>query len=195
MTQRELILSSSSKARRELLQRFNVPFTSVSPDIDETPKADETAEALVIRLAIEKAKAVSQKYPKALIIGSDQVGTFEQHILGKPLNLKNAIQQLQQRSGKTVRFLTGLCVLDAATNQYETTVATFDVTFRQLSLSDIEHYLQKEDALNCAGSLHIEGLGIALTEKLEGDDYTSLIGLPMIRLTQMLKNAGLDVLK
>lgn len=195
MTQRELVLSSSSKARRELLQQLNVAFTCTSPDIDESPKPNERAEDLVVRLAIEKAQASSIKYPEALIIGSDQVGTLEQHIFGKPLTHENAVAQLQQRSGKTVRFFTGLCVLDAKTKRYSTALSTYDVTFRTLTISDIEHYLQKEDALHCAGGLHIEGLGIALTEKLAGDDYTSLIGLPLIQLTQMLAEFGLDVLK
>lgn len=194
MTTRTLILSSSSPARRDLLERLQIPFTVVSPDIDESPKHNEIPFEMVKRLAIEKAKKSAEQFPDALIIGCDQVGTIDAKVLTKPLEHDNAVQQLKFVSGKTVRFLTGICLYDAKTQYIQHAVETYDVHFRKLSESTIKHYLEKEDALFCAGSFHVEGLGIALIEKLAGDDYTALIGLPLIRLTEMLGKVHAEVL-
>ena len=194
MDQRQLVLSSSSPARRALLERLLVPYSVLSPDLDETPLANETAEALTHRLAIAKAKAGAAQHPQALIIGADQVGALDNHILSKPLTRENAIKQLEHVSGRTVRFFTGLCLLDAISQQYECTVETYDVAFRMLTRTEIESYLDKEDALNCAGSFQAEALGITLIHHFQGSDYTSLIGLPMIRLVAMLKSMGFNII-
>jgi septum formation protein len=191
---RLLVLGSSSPARRELLQRLSIPFKTASPNLDETPLPGEKAIDLVKRLAEAKAKTVSAAYPDALIIGADQVGALDDIILCKPLTHTNAFKQLQLVSGKTVRFYTGMCVLDSKTQHSESTVATYDVSFLPLTDSMIDNYLHLEEALHCAGSFQAEGLGIALISKFAGDDYTSLIGLPMIQLVGMLKKLGLDIL-
>lgn len=191
---RQLILSSSSPARRLLLQRLMLPFTTTSPDLDETPLPGENAEQLVRRLAKLKAWASSEIYPEALIIGADQVGTLDSEILCKPLTHQKAVEQLLAVSGKTIRFYTGMCLLDAKYGGQEIAVTTYDVTFRHLTQDMIEGYLEKEEALNCAGSFQVEGLGIALIEKLEGDDYTSLIGLPLITLVKMLEKRDMSIL-
>lgn len=182
-----LVLSSSSPARRALLTRLQIPFISTSPDIDETPLPNENVNDMVLRLAEWKAKKSAIRYPEALIIGCDQVGILDNTILTKPLTHKNAIKQLQFVSGKMVRFFTGICLLDAKNQFLQHAVETYDVYFRELSLSMIEHYLEKEKPFQCAGSFHAEGLGITLIEKFKGDDYTALIGLPLIRLVEMLE--------
>lgn len=194
MSKRELILSSTSPGRQALLSRLPIPYATYSPNIDETPEANESAQTLVKRLAISKAKVAADKFPNALIIGADQVGTLDNVLLNKPLTHETALEQLTLVSGKTVRFYTGLCLYDAKTKQAQESIEPFDVHFRQLSRDEIEGYLKLEEALNCAGSFHVEGLGIALIDKLAGDDYTALIGLPLIRLTEMLKQAGVDLL-
>jgi septum formation protein len=191
---RQLILSSSSPARRALLSRLPMPFTAISPDVDETALAGETAEALVKRLAELKAKAASALYPDTIIIGSDQVGVLDGRILCKPLTHANAVEQLLSVSHKTVRFYTGLYVLDALSKKFEYSLATYDVSFKPLTLEMIENYLRIEEALHCAGSFQAEGLGIALIEKFNGDDYTALIGLPLIQLVTSLEKLGVDVL-
>lgn len=192
---RQLILSSSSPARKALLSRLQIEFTCVSPDIDETPIDNEIPEALVKRLSLAKAKIVSERFPDALIIGSDCVGILDHHLLNKPITIDQAKKQLKLVSGKTVRFLTGLCLLDAATEKYQLAAEKYDVHFQTLSDATIANYLHKDNPVNCAGSFHAEGLGITLIEKFSGDDYTTLIGLPLIRLVLMLKNAGFDVLE
>jgi len=171
-----------------LLQRLKIPFECVSPGVDETPLPNEKPAAMVLRLAQEKAQAVAQQFPDSLIIGADQVGVIENTILGKPLVYENAIKQLLLMSGQRVRFLIGLCLLNTKDNTSQVVLETFDVVFRTLTLQMIEDYLKKEPALNCAGSFTVEGLGISLVEKLQGDDYTALIGLPLIRLVTMLKD-------
>jgi len=190
---RKILLASSSPARRLLMERLMLPFTSDSPDIDETPQANESPDKLVIRLAIEKANVFTNTHPDTIIIGVDQVGVLESEILGKPLTHENAITQLTKMSGKTIHFFIGVCVLDTKTKVEEVALETFDVTFQQLTKQMIENYLQKEPALNCAGSLQVEGLGITLLEKLSGDDYTALIGLPLIRLSQMLRKLKVEI--
>lgn len=194
MVKKTLVLASSSQPRKLLLERFKIPFESINPDVDETPHPNENPEHMVIRLALEKAHVVANKYPDALIIGADQVGILDQTILGKPLTYENAVEQLLQMSGKKIRFFIGLCLLDTKDNAQQTSLETYDVTFRTLNREMIETYLQKESALNCAGSFKVEGLGIGLVDELQGEDYTALIGLPLIRLRKMLQNMNYDIL-
>lgn len=189
-----LILGSSSPFRAEILGKLNLPFSTASPDIDETPYEGEPAIALVERLSRQKAMAIAESHPDALIIGSDQVAVIGNQILGKPGNHQTARQQLAISSGKTVRFLTGLALYNAQDGKMQSLVAPFDVTFRMLNEDDIEHYLLTEQPYNCAGSFKSEGLGICLFERLNGDDPNTLIGLPLIQLTKLLKNVGIDAL-
>ncbi len=189
-----LILASSSPYRRELLSRLGIEFSSDSPEVDETPHPAEDPTALVQRLAERKAEAVAASHPGALIIGSDQVAILEGDILGKPGTHERAIQQLTRASGKRVSFLTGLCLLNSASGERQVACEPFHVQFRELNSREIEHYLLKEQPYNCAGSFKSEGLGICLFERMEGDDPSSLIGLPLIRLVGMLRKEGLDVL-
>ncbi len=189
-----LVLASSSPYRRELLSRLGIEFSSDSPEIDESPLPAEKPQALVRRLAELKAEAIAASHPHALIIGSDQVATLEAHILGKPGTHEQALQQLTQASGKRVTFLTGLCLLNSATGERQVACEPYHVEFRDLNREEIVHYLLKEQPYNCAGSFKSEGLGICLFKRMEGDDPSSLIGLPLIRLVGMLRNEGLDVL-
>lgn len=189
-----LILGSSSPFRAELLGKLNLPFTTASPDIDETAYQNESAGQLVERLSQQKALTIAQQHPEALIIGSDQVAVINDHILGKPGDHVTATQQLKMASGKTVQFLTGLALYDAKQQKMQSLVEPFNVTFRTLSDSDIEGYLSAEQPYQCAGSFKSEGLGICLFERLNGDDPNSLVGLPLIQLTRLLKNVGVDVL-
>ncbi len=189
-----LILGSSSPFRAEILGKLNLPFSTASPDIDETPYEGESPIALVERLSRQKAMAIAESHPDALIIGSDQVAVIGNQILGKPGDHQTARQQLAMSSGKTVRFLTGLALYNAQDGKMQSLVAPFDVTFRMLNEDDIEHYLLAEQPYNCSGSFKSEGLGICLFERLNGDDPNTLIGLPLIQLTKLLKNVGIDVL-
>jgi MAF protein len=189
-----LVLGSTSVFRQAILEKLNLPFQTAKPNIDETANLNESPQALVERLAIEKAKAVASKFPDALIIGSDQVAVCEGEILGKPHNFKNGITQLTKFSNKAVTFYTGLCVFDSTTNTIKSLVEPFIVHFKALSQQEIESYLNAEQPYNCAGSFKSEGLGICLFEKLEGDDPNTLIGLPLIKLVNLLKQQGLDVL-
>lgn len=191
---RQLILGSSSKPRQALMQRLKLPFEIGIPDVDETPLPDETAQQLVLRLAEVKARKVAKQYPNAVIIGVDQVGMLNEEILCKPMTNTNAIQQLQKMSGKEIEFFIGLCVFDAKNQMIQTELETFSVTFRNLTLSMIENYLQKEEVLHCAGSFKAEGLGIALVQEFHDTDFSALIGLPLIRLIRMLKKVGIDPL-
>ncbi len=190
----ELILASSSPFRRELLQRLQLPFDAISPEVDETPQNGESPEKLVARLSLSKAREVAKRHPDAMIIGSDQVAVLDGQILGKPGNHQRALEQLQAASGRRVSFLTGLCLLDGRDGSHQQMVVPFDVAFRQLSDVMIEAYLKREQPYHCAGSFKSEGLGIALFERLTGDDPTALIGLPLIQLTRMLEKAGVSVL-
>ncbi len=191
---RTLVLASQSPYRQLQLAKLRLPFVSFAPNIDESSKAQETAEDLVLRLSITKAQKAALDYPNALIIGSDQVAIFEGRILGKPGNHEKATQQLLAFSGKKVLFLTGLCLFDSASQQCQSAAIPFEVTFRTLSEQQIDRYLLQEQPYDCAGSFKSEGLGIALFEKMSGDDPNSLIGLPLIQLTSMLYKAGVDVL-
>ena len=191
---RRLILASTSLFRRELLTRLDLPFTVQSPDVDETPQSGEDAPSLVARLAEWKARRVAEREPNALVIGSDQAAALEGEIIGKPGDHQRAVDQLRRASGRVVTFYTGVCLLDGASSQCQVAVELFNVVFRELTTEMIEHYLRREQPYQCAGSFKSEGLGIALFERLEGDDPTSLIGLPLIRLTRMLEAAGVAVL-
>lgn len=189
-----LVLGSTSPFRKTILEKLNLAFECAKPNIDETAFAGETPQALVERLAIEKAKAVADEFPNALIIGSDQVAVCDGEILGKPHCFENGVKQLTKFSNKSVTFYTGLCVYDSEKNKVISLIEPFIVHFNKLSLSDIESYLHAEQPYNCAGSFKSEGLGICLFKKLEGDDPNTLIGLPLIRLVALLKQHGLDVL-
>lgn len=182
-------LASTSPFRKELLERLGIPFTTATPDVDETPQASETATALVRRLSEDKARAMAASHP-GLIIGSDQVATTGNNILGKPGTHERAFEQLRQLAGNRVTFQTGLCLLNTGTDEAQVDIIPYVVKFRQLKDDQIERYLQQEQPYNCAGSFKSEGLGITLFEYMEGTDPTALIGLPLIRLTSMLAQAG-----
>lgn len=188
---RQLVLASSSSARKNLLTQLKISFQYASPDIDETPHSSETASELVVRLAIEKARTLADVYPDALLIGADTVGVLDSQFLHKPLTLENAICQLQLMSDQWIHFHTGLCIYDARQKTTYHALENYAVKFRALTLAQIKNYLHLEaDAIHCAGSVKVEGFGITLLEKLQGDDYTALIGLPLIRLTSLLAQAG-----
>lgn len=187
---RLLVLASTSPFRRELLGRLQLPFETAAPDTDETPLPDESPAATAARLAEAKARAVAARYPDALIIGSDQVAAAGNDRFGKPGTRENAIAQLRRMRGKEVVFHTGLCLYDSASGRTQVRVEPTHVGFRELSDAEIEAYLDKEDALNCAGSAKSEALGISLLRYLRGDDPNALVGLPLIALCDMLRAEG-----
>ena len=191
---RTLILGSSSRYRKELLSRLNIPFEVAAPEVDETPLFKETPRDLALRLALAKARAVASKYPEAVVIGSDQVADLEGEALGKPGNHANAVKQLQRMRGKTVIFQTALSVICLATGFEQTDLATVKVSFRDLTDAEIESYLKAEEPYDCAGSAKSEGLGIALLAAIDNDDPTALVGLPLIRTCHMLSAAGVKLL-
>ncbi|RHW22595.1 Maf family protein [Pseudomonas jilinensis] len=188
-----LVLASSSPYRRQLLERLNLPFEWAAPDIDETPLPGEAPEQLTLRLAEAKARALSERYPTHLIIGSDQVLLLDGQPVSKPGNHANALEQLRRCSGKSIRFLTSLCLLDSASDTARSIVEPFEVVFRQLDEATIERYLLAEQPYDCAGSFKSEGLGISLFRALRGDDPNSLIGLPLIRLCDLLAEHGIQI--
>ncbi|WP_109514074.1 Maf family protein [Pseudomonas ovata] len=188
-----LLLASSSPYRRELLARLRLPFTCSSPDIDESRRPHESAIELVQRLAREKAQALAGSHPDHLIIGSDQVAVLDEQILGKPHTFERALAQLSSASGKRVTFLTGLTLLNSRTGQCQVDCVPFSVTFRELEPATLARYLHAEQPYDCAGSFKAEGLGISLFRSTEGTDATSLIGLPLIRLVDMLLKEGVSV--
>ena len=190
----KLVLASTSPYRRELLARLKIPFDVLSPEVDETPLPGEAPEQTAHRLSIAKAKAAAPQHPDALIIGSDQVATLDGLQLGKPHTHENATRQLRMMRGRSVVFHTALSLYNSRSGNVQSKVVPFTVHFRNLSDEQIEHYLAKEQPYNCAGSAKSEGLGIALIERMEGDDPNALIGLPLIALIEMLQNEGLDVL-
>jgi MAF protein len=191
---RRLILGSTSPYRRELMQRLAIPFETAAPDIDETRYDGESARDMVLRLSLQKAQAVAAQYPDALIIGSDQCAVLYEQVIGKPGSHDNAVKQLQNASGQTVAFLTGLCLYDSHDGSYQLDVVPFAVDFRELNDAEIDAYLRKDQPYNCAGSFRSESLGITLFKRMHGDDPSALMGLPLIRLSQMLKQAGVDLL-
>lgn len=190
---RPLVLASSSPYRRELLERLQLRFVCQSPNIDETPRPGEDAVSLVKRLAAAKACALRHQFLQHMIIGSDQVAVLDGQIIGKPGNRQAAIQQLQAARGRSLVFYTGLCLLDSASGQAQVDCVPFTVHFRELSDTQIERYISKEKPYDCAGSFKSEGLGISLFRATEGEDATSLVGLPLIRLCDMLNQAGVAV--
>ena len=191
---RPLILGSTSRYRKELLSRLQIPFETVAPDVDETPQANERPKDLALRLALAKAQAVALKNPDAVVIGSDQVADLDGTPLGKPGNHTNATLQLQRMRGKTVIFQTALSVVCIASGYERSDLASVKVKFRNLTDAEIESYLKAEEPYDCAGSAKSEGLGIALLESIDNDDPTALVGLPLIRTCEMLREAGVKLL-
>ncbi|MDP2417764.1 MAG: Maf family nucleotide pyrophosphatase [Hydrogenophaga sp.] len=191
---RPLILASTSRYRRELLSRLGVPFDAVSPLVDETPQPGETPADLALRLAIAKARDVAQRHPQAVVIGSDQVADLHGEPLGKPGTHERAVIQLQRMRGQTVIFQTALAVVCRETGFELSDIAVVRVVFRDLSDTEIENYLRAEQPYDCAGSAKSEGLGIALLERIDNDDPTALVGLPLIRTCRMIRAAGVPLL-
>jgi len=191
---RTLILASSSPYRRAILDKIGLAYQPISPQIDENPIQGEKAGTLVQRLALEKAQKIATDQHDALIIGSDQVAILGDTILSKPLTVTKAEQQLALCSGECVSFHTGLCLLDSSDSSFQLEEVIFKVHFRELTDSEIRRYIAIEQPLDCAGSFKVEGLGISLFERLQGDDFNSLIGLPLIRLLAMLSNKGISPL-
>lgn len=190
-----LLLASSSPYRRALLAKLGLAFITASPDIDESPAPGESARELATRLAREKAKALAPSCPGHWVIGSDQVASLDDgECLSKPGNYANAFDQLSRSSGQTVTFFTGLALLNTDTGEQQAHCEVFEAHFRQLAPGEIEHYLRTEKPFDCAGSFKMEGLGIALFDSLEGRDPNSLVGLPLIALTDMFRNWGLNPL-
>lgn len=193
-----LILGSTSRYRRELLERLRMPFEVASPQVDETPLPREAPAALAIRLALAKAREVAGRFPEAVVIGSDQVADVDGHPIGKPGTHERAVAQLRQMSGRSVVFQTAVAVVRGATlgnPAFEAVqLALVKVRFRTLSENEIERYLRLEQPYDCAGSAKCETLGIALLEAIESDDPTALVGLPLIRTCALLRQAGLDPL-
>ena len=189
-----VILASTSSYRKLLLEKLGIPFETCSIDTDETPMQDETAPDLVTRLAIAKAVAGAKGRTNGVVIGSDQVAVIDGEIIGKPLNTENAVKQLMACSGKAITFYTGLALYNIADDSLGAQYETFTVHFRRLTESQIRYYVDKEQPLYCAGSFKSEGLGIALFSRLEGRDPNTLIGLPLILLTEMLAKQNIDVL-
>jgi septum formation protein len=189
----QLVLASTSPFRRELLSRLQIPFETVAPDADESPLPEESPAATAERLAVAKAQAVAARFPAALVIGSDQVAYAGKQRFGKPGTRNNAARQLRSMSGKDVIFHTGLCLLNTVTGHIQVRGIENFVGFRDLRDDEIDAYLDKEDALNCAGSAKSEGLGISLLRYLRGDDPNALVGLPLIALCEMLRNEGVPL--
>lgn len=189
----KLVLASTSAYRRELLQRFGLPFEVARPDIDESPLPGEHPRATAERLAIEKARAVAGNFTDALIIGSDQVAAMGDIRFGKPGTVERAVAQLKQMSGQTVIFHTALALLNTQTGDAQIDVVPTEVRFRTLSDDEIVRYVQKERPLDCAGSAKSEGLGITLLDALSGDDPNALVGLPLIALARMLRHEGVTL--
>jgi len=187
-----LILGSSSPYRKTLLEKLGIDFECHSPEVDESTLPGETPVELVERLSITKAKEVAKTFPNALIIGSDQVAVLDNEIIGKPADHAAAVAQLQQASGREVHLYSGLCLFNSDSGNLQHCVEPYSVVFRSLRREQIEQYLKKDQPYNCAGSLKSETLGIAMLSKLQGDDPNALIGLPLIRLVDMLLNEGID---
>lgn len=194
MTRAPLVLASSSPYRRALLERLGLPFKALSPAVDEAPQSGEGAEGLAMRLAETKARAVAARVPGGLVIGSDQVAEVEGTPVGKPGNHEGAMRQLKALNGKRVVFHTAVCLLNGAAQRVQLANVPSTVQFRHLSEDEIERYLVRERPYDCAGSARIEGLGIALVEKVLSEDPTALVGLPLVTLVTMLKKEGIAVI-
>ena len=191
---KKIILASSSKHRKKLLNQLKIKFSTISPDIDESRKRNESVDEYVKRLSIEKARKVASENKNAIVIGSDEVAVVDKKILGKPLKKVNAVKQLKMISNKSVIFKTGLCVIDTQTNKQYSSVTNYKIKVKKLTNNEILSYIGKEDILNCAGSIKLEGLAIAIVEKAYGNDPTSVIGLPLIKLRVYLSKMGVDIL-
>jgi septum formation protein len=190
----QLVLASTSPFRREILTRLGIPFTATAPDCDETPLPGESALATAVRLARSKAQSLADRYPAALIIGSDQVALLDDEQIGKPASLEHAVEMLQRMSGRTTRFHTALALYNNVNGRWRESVEITAVTMRRLDEATIRRYLQREpDALMCAGSAKSEGLGGALIERVESRDPNALIGLPLFDLVGMLAAEGMEV--
>ncbi len=189
----KIILASSSPYRQALLDKLQLKYTAISPDIDENALIDEKPAAQALRLAKQKARALSIQFPNHLIIGSDQVAMLGQNQLKKPGNRQNTIAQLTAASGKQVSFYTAVCVLDSSTGQYFNDLDTCIVTFKHLTKQQIESYVDLDRPFKCAGGFKSEGLGIALFEKIEGEDPNALIGLPLIKLISLLEKFNIQI--
>lgn len=192
----EIILASSSQTRQDLMNRLRLDYRCISPDIDESPRNESHADHLAKRLAFEKAQMIAQEYPHAIVIGSDQVAWREhtpQNFIGKPLTIENAIQQLQANSGKNVFFSTALSVQHLASGFEQTLVEHYHVKFRDLTLEEIQRYIKIDQPLHCAGSFKCESLGISLFEQMIGQDQTTLMGMPMIQLCEILRKLGISL--
>ena len=194
LTPRQLILASTSVYRRQLLERLHLPFTVIAPDVDEVALPNERPRQLACRLALAKAQAVAAQHPGSVVIGSDQVADLNGEALGKPETHARAVAQLQRMGGQTVIFQTAVAVVCLSTAFAKTELAQVKVQFRQLTDEQIERYLLAERPYDCAGSAKSEGLGIALLARIDNDDPTALIGLPLIRTCQLLEAAGFKVL-
>lgn len=192
---RTLVLASTSPFRRELLERLGLPFTTAAPPFEERLDQDADAAGLAGSMALGKALSLADDFPDALIIGSDQVLVTDGEIIGKPGSVERAREQLRSMSGASHTFHTGLAVVDTASGETHVATVPFTVTLRELTDREIDNYIRLDDPLGCAGSFKIEGLGIALMEKLEGDDFTALIGLPLIELVSMLRRLGVNPLE
>lgn len=191
---RALILGSTSRYRQELLSRLGIPFNTDSPNVDETPQTGERPADLARRLALAKAREVAQRHPQAVVIGSDQVADLHGEPLGKPGTHERAVTQLRRMRGQTVVFQTAVAVVCQASGYEQVDLAPVSVVFRDLGDAEIEHYLRTEQPYDCAGSAKSEGLGIALLERIDNDDPTALVGLPLIRTCRMIRAAGVPVL-
>lgn len=189
----KLVLASTSAYRRMLLERFGLPFETAHPEVDETPLPDEAPPETANRLALTKARAVADRTPDALVIGSDQVAHLGDEVFGKPGTVERAVAQLQRMRGETVIFHTALALIDTRNGHETLRSVPTEVRFRMLSDAEIVRYVDKERPLDCAGSAKSEGLGITLLDALAGDDPTALVGLPLIALSAMLREAGLDL--
>lgn len=192
---KNIILASSSKHRKKLLEQLKIKFKTISPDIDESRQKDETVSRYVKRLSLEKAMKIAQKHKNSIVIGSDEVAEVNGKILGKPLTRETARKQLKYISNKLVTFKTGLCVIDSQSLEKIVSVTSYKVYIKKLTLDEIDYYIKSEDILNCAASIRIEGLAISLVKKMIGQDPTSIIGLPLIKLTDCLERLNYKVLR
>ena len=190
---RKIILASSSKHRKKLLNQLKIKFTTKSPDIDESRRKNENVDEFVRRLSYEKALKVAKNERGAIVIGSDEIAVLGNKVYGKPLTKSVAIQQLQAISNKNIVFKTGLCVIDTSAHKKYLSLTNYNVKMRKLSIDEIHSYINKEDILNCAASIKIEGLAISLIEKTSGADPTSVIGLPLIKLRNYLNRLGVSI--
>lgn len=194
MNHRPIVLASGSQYRKQLLQQLRLDFSSAAADIDESPKPGEDPKTLVLRLSLAKASALKNRYPNHLIIGSDQTAFCNDRQLSKPGNKANCIAQLKACSGNSIDFYTGLCVMDSSQDSYYEALDITTVYFKNLGEQQIARYVEQEQPLDCAGGFKVEGLGIALFERIDSQDPNALIGLPLIKLTELLDRFGVEVL-